>query len=383
MEVSILSQDSLDDHNCQIGEEPTEVQTGNPDPEEPSKKFEYLIDEMLPDGRVSLVAGPSGAGKTTFVLQLARNWLEGEPILGMPTRRPLVHVKANCEAHKRRACSQSDHYAAGTFLHIAADRGQADTEETMDRVLGADSPLLTDKTYGFKWMSILGGEYTITNFLNMVQSERAVKWLFIEGVATLIDGKLSDNSAVAGFLKQVSQFAQDQKITILLSVHSPKMKKGEEYNNPRERILGAVAWGGYSSTLFVLSQDDPSDMKNLNRTLIVLPRNHPTREYHFTMTKEGRLHETFAQETLQARLSLRQILKIDTWMSRGDLLAIFTNLGLSPSALDRSLAAFLESGVVAKRRHPENYREKQYKLIEEPLFGPDPVLGEVPRNGDN
>src|SRR5262249_22212503 len=150
----------------------------------------------------------------------------------------------------------------------------------------------------FKWISILGREYTITNFLNMVQGEPAVKWLFIEGVATLVDGKLSDNSAVAGFLKQISQFAQDQKITILLSVHSPKMKKGGEYNNPRELILGAVAWGAYSSTLFVLAQDDPGDTKNLNRTLIVRPRNHPSREYHFTLTKNGRLVEALETETV-------------------------------------------------------------------------------------
>jgi len=45
------------------------------------EKYEYLIAETLPSGRVSLLVGPSGAGKTRLFLQWAESWLSGEQIL--------------------------------------------------------------------------------------------------------------------------------------------------------------------------------------------------------------------------------------------------------------------------------------------------------------
>src|SRR5437773_3362298 len=121
-------------------------------------KYEYLIEDTLPSGRVSLLVGPSGSGKTTWFLQLAESWLKGEQILDKAVNRPLVHVRQECKAAN---CSDTSHYSRGTILHLAADRGAKDTEETMDRVLGDDSPLLSDKSFGFEWQSILNPDSTV------------------------------------------------------------------------------------------------------------------------------------------------------------------------------------------------------------------------------
>src|SRR5439155_13338125 len=135
---------------------------------------------VLPSGRPSLLAGPSGAGKTTWFLQTAQAWLEGEPVLGKETYRPLVHVADKCP----KGCADPTHWKAGTILYIAADRGEKDTEETMDRVLRADSPMLTNPDYGFEWRSILGNPGLIPLF-DLLEEKSSVKIVFIEGAVTL------------------------------------------------------------------------------------------------------------------------------------------------------------------------------------------------------
>src|SRR5574337_1032951 len=45
-------------------------------------KVRYLIDSILPVQQVHLVAGPTGAGKTTWLLQTLLDWHRGKPVLG-------------------------------------------------------------------------------------------------------------------------------------------------------------------------------------------------------------------------------------------------------------------------------------------------------------
>src|SRR5262249_37013914 len=129
--------------------------------------------------------------------------------------------------------------------------------------------------------------------------------------------------------------------------------------------------------------DRPSDMKDLSRTLLVLPRNYPSSKYHFTMTKDGRFVETATPETAAAEIFLIDILKGGEWTSRRDLLTICEGPGHSESSVDRAIAWLVEHGQLAKRPHPDNYRERQYKLVEAQTLRLDPVIGKIPPNADN
>ena len=213
------------------------LETG--EPSEEHQKFEYVIENMAPIGRASLLVGPSGSSKTTLALQWIESWLNGEQILDKPVRRPLVHIETECS---ERACHDKTHYAPGTVLYLAADRGKGDTEETLDRVLGPNNPLLTNPDSGFEWDSMLDSVLNINHLYERIRPHHKV--VFIEGVASLIDGgRINDHGIVSNFLKRASDAAGIHNVAMILSVHSPKMKLGEEYRDPRNRILGSVAWG--------------------------------------------------------------------------------------------------------------------------------------------
>lgn len=336
----------------------------SPDDPEP-QKYEYLIEEILPLGRVSLIVGPSGAGKTTMMLSWAESWLAGEPILGQATRRPLVHTKQHCQSFQEsKVCNQPKHFKPGTVLYIAADRGPKDTEETMDRVLKPGSLLLQGKEGGFEWRSVLKHQSEgIEHLLDVAHCRSTVKILVIEGAASLLPGgHVSDNGEVANFLKSLNDCAEKNNTAILLALHSPKTKRGEEYKNPRDRILGAISWGAYSSTVCVLSEDRPDDVKNHDRTLLVLPRNYPPREYHFTMTEQGRLAEIPTPETIRSRSALIEALTPGEWYSRSQLLQIGNELAISPSTLNRHISALFETGKLEKQGDPVNWRNRLYRI---------------------
>jgi RecA/RadA recombinase len=334
--------------------------------QEDSQPYEYLIEGVLPSGRVNVLVGPSGSGKTTLILQWVEAWLAGEPILGQRTYRPLLHITANCAGGiAGKGCQDANHWSAGRILYLAADRGKTDTEETLDRVLGRDSPLKC-RPIDFEWRSVLESQYDTKSFIREAVSGSTVKILIIEGAATLVEGgRLSDNGVVAPFLKELSQIADECKIAIILVLHAPKTKKGEEYKNPRDRILGAVAWSAYSSTVLVLSQDKADEIGNRNRTLVVLPRNHPSLEYHLAMTREGRLAEVATPGTpmSMSRVTLLTTLEPGKWYPRKEVLEIGEGLGLSQSTVDRYIRAFHESGALEKEK-PENsddWRERSYR----------------------
>jgi hypothetical protein len=186
-------------------------------------------------------------------------------------------------------------------------------------------------------------------------------------------GNLNDNTNVAKFLKDVNAAAQQHNAAVILSVHSPKMKKTEEYQNLRDRVLGAVAWGGYSSTVILLNQEDPANVKDASRRLVVMPRNYPSRQYHLTMTPKGRLVEAETGETVIEQVGLLSVMTPGVWYSRQQLLAAGKQEKMSTSTVDRHLKALSESGQLEKDSSKENWRERRYMLPPERLIVPPSI----------
>jgi len=84
-------------------------------PQEPWSARKYLIEGIIPEKTVNLVAGPADAGKSTWVLKMIVDFLQGKPIL-------------NGESHP---CP---------VAYVLTDRSLDDTHERFDR-LGLKHPL--------------------------------------------------------------------------------------------------------------------------------------------------------------------------------------------------------------------------------------------------
>lgn len=98
--------------------------------------------------------------------------------------------------------------------------------------------------------------------------------IFIDGFATLVpDGKINDYRIIQRFLTDALHYCQDRNITIVGFVHATKVKEGEKFVNPRQRILGSVAWAGFSDTVILIEPSNPEDPSSGMRDVFLMPRN--------------------------------------------------------------------------------------------------------------
>lgn len=248
--------------------------------------------------------------------------MEGEPICGLTTYR----------GHGEEP---------GTFMYIAADRCKEEIEETMERC---------DIEPGlFPYHALLDNQHTATNFYRLSEMDPNVKILFIEGADCLVDqGKISDNMAVAQFLKEAAEYARKRQIAVWFSTGAPKMKKGEEYVNPRDRVLGSVAWARYSSTIFSMAFGDPGMIKDKSRILTIQPRNHAQREFWLSVNDNGCLYELPTKEGALSRMRFLAQMPSSQWVEAKDLVLLGEGLNMSRATVYRHLKDFIEAGTMVK-----------------------------------
>lgn len=224
---------------------------------------EWLVDAILPAGELHIVGGPSGAGKTTWLLQFLTEWSAGKPIFGY-------------DSHPT------------TFAYISLDRGERSFRRTLRRC-GLDPD-------EFPYVCGLRSSKPIVSFediLTMVTprfGKAQNPLLVIEGITTLLPTKAKsiDYNTMFRFFANISAYCNELGITIIGVMHSPKMKETEMYLNPRQRLLHSVAIGGVVETIILVEPDHrhPIDKK---RIITVLPRNTSEQEFHMVLDEHGML----------------------------------------------------------------------------------------------
>lgn len=218
-----------------------------------AQKMEYLIDGILPKRKLNLIAGPSGAGKTTFLFSMIKEWSAGRPFLGH-------------ESHPE------------PFIYIGLDR-QLDEIDNRIEAAGTDPDSIPH-------LSILDEFISFERVVSQIPPE--VKVIFLDGFFTLVPGgKYNDYHVVAAFCKKINKWCESKNLTVIGLTHATKVKQGENFLHPRHRILGSVAWGGFSSTLIFIDSADPSDLSNTKRIVEVLPRTAKDETYYYTIGDGG------------------------------------------------------------------------------------------------
>lgn len=260
-------------------------------PSTPSHQ-EHLIDDILPARELHLVAGPSGAGKTTWMIKMIDQWRQGQSIFG--------HA-----SHPR------------PFMYLSLDRSRAGVLRIFDRLkidhknFHVFVPKANSNNQKLALAQLLKG---------LIQQHPDVRVFFIEGFQSRTpDGKMNDYKVVAHFLLELQQLCEEHNITIIGVAHASKAKQDEKYLNPRERVNGTVAWAAYSETIIVVEPEDPDDPENRNRRVMLLPRN--AREQVFLMeNKDGTLVEkTSTQNPVQSNFA-----KVLAWLAAQPLDRIVT-----------------------------------------------------------
>ncbi len=241
--------------------------------------MEFLIDEILPTCAVHLVSGPSGAGKTTWLIDTLQQWQRGEAICG-------------CASHPV------------PYVYIAADRTRRDMERTLKR-LGIDPSSFP--LYIPTQIQLLTAQ--VTQIMDAARAEYRTwhkarhgveadaKLIIIDGLAFLMPGQASENERRAVFLfirGTIVSYCEKNDVTVIGITHTAKQREGERYERARERLAGSSAWAATVNTIFLL---EPVDQEGVGgaRTLYILGRDIAERKYNLDWLN-GRLVATYVPQ---------------------------------------------------------------------------------------
>jgi hypothetical protein len=215
---------------------------------------EYVIspargqkDGWFPLGAVSLVGGPSGGSKTTWMLQLLLAQKNRVPFLGHDTYGRL-------------------------FLMLGGDRGEDAHKRTMER-MNLNPVSVPFKPLPLAWD--LGAAQAIVNQIEATDPLPEI--LFVEGVDMLVT-EVNSIKAVARFVHELQKIAQHYRIALIGSLGSPKVKEGHGYTATRDNLLGSGGWGRTAESVALLSFPKNDDT-NGRRNLTVVLRNAPAEKF--------------------------------------------------------------------------------------------------------
>lgn len=235
---------------------------------------QYLINPLIPTELVHLCAGPSGAGKTRWLLPMLQNeWRRGKDVLG----------------HRSYPVP---------WAYIAMDRPYVSVEETF---LSLDiDPLMVNiipaMDLGYK---------SINQVIDHAKKVFA-KLLVIEMFSYLLPGPETRES-VRDFMGATQRLLANEGMTIIGTMESPKMKPRDAYKNPRQRISGPASWGHCGETIMLVEPDPRKAEDSPCRTISIYPRNGKPEIFHGEFGSDGKMHIKRAPKNthLGAKLDLK------------------------------------------------------------------------------
>jgi AAA domain len=282
------------------------------------KPRRYLIDRLFPHTGVHLIGGPSGAGKTRWLFQtLIDYWEKGKEVLG----------------YKSHPCP---------WLYIAGDRPLDDAYDTLED-LGYNPDHV--RMYG----AVNEGVREIEPILNIiVEANPKPELVVVEGLPFMCKGNTNDISHVSKFMTNLARTCIKAEIGIWGSCHSPKMKEDAHYDNPRQRVMGSVAWAACAGTIVLVEPvgHGSTEIEN-QRRLIVLPRLGASIYKDLQFNTAGRLVET--EEGINDALFdafLNKYKAGDTFKT-GEAISALEGL-MSHATIERILKAAITGGYVEK-----------------------------------
>lgn len=273
------------------------------------------MDELFPVREINMIAGASGAGKSTWLTQMIDKWLKREPIEGFTSYpRP--------------------------FIYLSLDRSAEGCQRTFKRV----------KVDISNWIVIVpeGAERhePLTHLLGkLLLQYPETRVFFIEAFTSTMD-KPNDYKLVSTFLTTLQDFCVKNDVTIVGVGHVAKTKEGENYTDLRQRLLGSVAWGGFIEGIVYIQQKQADNPEDPRREITFLPRNAAPNKKKMEF-REGKLvHSDVVPENNYQRLE-----KCLNGYNEGESMTIAqltAGSGLPESSLHYEINKFVQKGLLRK-----------------------------------
>jgi len=215
-----------------------------------------IVPGLIPRRSINLVVGSSGSGKTNVILPQLDLYAAGESFMG-------YRIGGKPEQLGAITCSQTMdelyyHVLESKFTHLNATKAFPITA-------WHPAPDVTD-------LQALQAAYD-----DLCQHANSpVRFLLVDGIQNLMtSGKVNDQHPVKEFFKDMHKFCFQHDLTVLGTIGTAKMKKGESYPLLSERVFGSQLWATESQTLIGVEQMElnlPVERRSTMRRIILQPR---------------------------------------------------------------------------------------------------------------
>jgi hypothetical protein len=209
-------------------------------PSNNSHVHDFIVEGLWAKRGIHLVSGPSGAGKTTWILPTMVDWAAGNPL-----------------------CFNGNYFISHPepWVYISGDRSAEVARRKIDELgLTGKVPLLAAYATGreMDWERVLN--------LALEQKYKVLVW---EGFGRYVKGDKA--SVLDRWLEQVTYQAISFDLTIIGIVEQPKMKPKDRYIIPRQRISGPAGWGHAAGTIILIEYANDKDPSDPSRKMFVIP----------------------------------------------------------------------------------------------------------------
>jgi hypothetical protein len=150
---------------------------------------------------------------------------------------------------------------------------------------------------------------------------QGTKLIIIDGIGYAVQDAISQ-WGVSKIISLMQEYRKRMGITLKVIHHTPKVKGGDKYDDPREKGLGSGTWCQMADTSVIFEKLDPGDVNNTYRRVWVLHSDsRGDREYAFKQENGRLIHlpEGFPSEQQELTMTIQQISAhrgISEWKAR-------------------------------------------------------------------
>ena len=184
-----------------------------------SGEDELLLDHYLERGGAMLIAGPTGIGKSSIMMQFSIGWSLNQPVLGFEPSRNLSVLIVQAENADHDLCRMRD----GMVRALELDEHQAHVANEFVAVVRSDE--LTGRAFGD----------ALTRHIREWQPDIVI----IDPLLAFVGGDISKQEVASEFLRQVLQpIARRARVGVIALHHTGKPPKDDRGEAPLPDYIG-------------------------------------------------------------------------------------------------------------------------------------------------
>lgn len=251
----------------------------------------YLVDTIFPCGAMHLIGGPSGVGKTTWLLQQLYDWEQEQMLFGEYKSNPVP------------------------WVYVGADRSLREFDMTLCR-LGYGAWNIEAYALETLIKNKVSGSFDSPDFTkHILKKFPHAELIVVEGLQALMpdnDKKRSQNkNELIWALEQRHVLAEGQR-TIIATTHNPKVAQiGTSTTDERSKFLGSQGFIGSCSTMIGFEKHATNPK---GRNVTIMGRNFADLKLKYIVDAKGRYEIEVNQAGEPVETSEDHEIQFLTWL---------------------------------------------------------------------